>query len=161
MEPEQNEIRSGSSVSVVIGVIVVAVLIGGAWLMRSKNQPETSATPEVSASATPTVSVSSSATPLGSPVASTVKTFSVEGSSFTFAPAQLTVTKGDTVHIIFKNTGGMHDWVIDEFNARTPRIQSGETAEVQFVADRTGQFEYYCSVGTHRAMGMKGTLTVR
>ena len=32
---------------------------------------------------------------------------------------------------------------------------------VTVVSDKTGSFEYYCSVGTHRQMGMKGTLTVK
>jgi uncharacterized cupredoxin-like copper-binding protein len=32
---------------------------------------------------------------------------------------------------------------------------------VQFVADKTGTFEFYCSVGNHRQMGMVGTLVVQ
>jgi plastocyanin len=28
------------------------------------------------------------------------------------------------------------------------------------VADKKGTFEYYCSVGQHRALGMKGKLVV-
>lgn len=90
----------------------------------------------------------------------TVKEFTVTGSNFRFAPATLTVKKGDTVKITFKNSGGMHDFVIDEFNARTKQIQGGAQETITFVADKAGSFEYYCSVGNHRAMGMKGTLTV-
>ena len=90
----------------------------------------------------------------------TVKEFTVTGSSFAFAPNTLSVKKGDTVKIIFKNSGGMHDFVIDEFSARTKQIQGGSEDSVTFVADKAGAFEYYCSVGKHRQMGMKGTLTV-
>ena len=75
-------------------------------------------------------------------------------------PKQLKAKKGDTVKITFKNSEGIHDWVIDEFNARTPRIQSGQSAQVEFVANKTGSFVYYCSVGEHRAQGMWGTLVV-
>ena len=72
----------------------------------------------------------------------------------------MTVKKGDTVRVTFTNNEGFHDWVLDEFSARTPQIGAGKNATVEFVASKTGTFEYYCSVGSHRKMGMKGTLTV-
>jgi nitrosocyanin len=90
----------------------------------------------------------------------TGKEFVVTGSNFAFAPATLTVKKGATVKITFKNADGFHDFRIDEFNVATKRIRSGAEETVTFVADKMGAFEYYCSVGQHRAMGMKGTLTV-
>ncbi|OGN04280.1 MAG: hypothetical protein A2659_03275 [Candidatus Yanofskybacteria bacterium RIFCSPHIGHO2_01_FULL_44_24] len=79
---------------------------------------------------------------------------------FSFNPAEIRVKKGDTVRIIFRNEKGTHDWVIDEFNARTKILQVGQTETIQFVANKAGTFEYYCSVGTHRQMGMKGNLVV-
>lgn len=87
-------------------------------------------------------------------------TVSVEGGNFYFNPDRIEVPQGARVRIVFHNRGGMHNWVIDEFDARTPVISTGETGEVSFVADRAGEFEYYCSVGNHRALGMKGTLVV-
>ncbi len=90
-----------------------------------------------------------------------VKEFTVTGSNFKFEPSQMTVNKGDTVKITFQNSGGKHDFVIDEFNVETEDINGGENTAVTFVADKTGSFEYYCSVGNHRQMGMKGTLTVQ
>ncbi len=92
---------------------------------------------------------------------SQVKEFVVEGSNFKFEPNSITVNKGDTVRIIFKNVGGMHDWKIDEFNASTKVINSGEEETIEFVADKAGTFEYYCSVGAHRANGMVGDLIVK
>lgn len=74
--------------------------------------------------------------------------------------SEIRVKKGDTVKIVFQNQVGMHDWRVDEFNAGTKVIQAGQQDTVQFVADRTGRFEYYCSVPNHRAQGMKGTLIV-
>ena len=91
---------------------------------------------------------------------SAVKTFTVEGSSFKFSPSNMTVKKGDTVRVTFKNTSGFHDWVLDEFNVRTKQIAAGAEETVEFVADKAGSFEYYCSVGSHRQMGMVGTLIV-
>lgn len=88
------------------------------------------------------------------------KEFVVNGSNFSFDVKTITVKKGDTVRIVFKNQDGFHDFVIDDFNVATKQIQAGQEETVEFVADKGGIFEYYCSVGNHRAMGMVGTLTV-
>ena len=88
-----------------------------------------------------------------------VHELTIEGKNFSFSPSTVTVKKGETVRITFVNTGGTHDLVIDEFNVRTKRTAGGSDT-VEFVADRAGSFEYYCSVGSHRAMGMVGTLVV-
>ncbi len=90
----------------------------------------------------------------------TTLTFDVNGGNFYFTPTMIKVKKGDTVKIVFKNDGGMHNWVLDEFNVTMEPNKTGETATVEFVADKTGTFEFYCSVGQHRQMGMKGTLVV-
>ncbi len=89
-----------------------------------------------------------------------VKQFTVVAQNFAFAPGEIRVKKGDTVKLTLQNQDGFHDLVIDEFNVRTPRIGQGQTADVQFVADKTGTFQYYCSVANHRAMGMWGNLVV-
>ena len=73
---------------------------------------------------------------------------------------EIKVKKGDTVRIVIKNEEGVHDWKVDEFNAQTEKLQAGQTETIEFVADKTGVFEYYCSMGTHRQMGMKGNLIV-
>ncbi|MCC2630639.1 MAG: Blue (Type 1) copper protein [Candidatus Paceibacter sp.] len=90
----------------------------------------------------------------------TEKVFTVEGSNFKFSPTTINVKKGDVVKIVFKNTGGFHDFVLPEFNVKTKQGNGPFTEEVTFTASKTGSFEYYCSVGNHRGMGMKGTLTV-
>lgn len=89
-----------------------------------------------------------------------VKEFKVSGSNFKFDVSEIQVKKGDKVRIVFTSASGFHDWVVDEFNARTKQLQAGETDTIEFVADQAGTFEYYCSVGKHRQMGMVGTLIV-
>lgn len=89
-----------------------------------------------------------------------VRELTVSGQNFSFSPAKITVKKGETVRITFKNTGGTHDLKIDEFNVATKKIAAGQSEMIKFVADKAGTFEYYCSVGNHRAQGMKGTLAV-
>lgn len=92
--------------------------------------------------------------------ATLAKEFNISGANFSFTPNEIKVKKGDTVKINFTNQGGTHDLVIDEFNVRTKLVQSGESDTVEFVADKAGTFEFYCSVANHRAMGMVGKLIV-
>lgn len=93
------------------------------------------------------------------------KTFVLTGENFKFlmdgqeAP-ELIVNEGDKVIIEFTSTSGFHDWVVDEFNAATEKVNEGQSTSVEFIANKKGTFEYYCSVGQHRANGMFGNLTV-
>ena len=89
-----------------------------------------------------------------------VKEFTISGQNFSFNPNKLSVKKGDRVKITFKNSDGFHDFVIDEFGAATKQTKAPTTEVLEFIADKVGTFEYYCSVGSHRSMGMVGTLTV-
>lgn len=98
-----------------------------------------------------------------------IKTFNVIGGPmFEFfiddeKNADIIVNVGDRVRIVYESVGGMpHDFVIDEFDgARTQIWQPGEGEIIEFVADKTGTFEYYCSVGSHRANGMAGRFIVQ
>lgn len=91
---------------------------------------------------------------------SSVKEFTVVGNNFSFTPSLITVQKGDRVKITFQNFAGFHDFVIDEYGVATKQTKSPNTEVLEFTADKVGSFEYYCSVGSHRAMGMKGILKV-
>jgi len=94
-----------------------------------------------------------------------VKTFVLTGINFKFLmndteSPTITVQEGDTVRIEFTSTQGFHDFVVKEFNASTTKVSDGGSTFVEFVADKKGTFEYYCSVGAHRANGMKGNVIV-
>lgn len=84
----------------------------------------------------------------------------IEGADYFFKPNEIRVKKDQKVKIVFKNTKGFHDLVVDEFGAWTPQILEGNSTEVTFTPDKVGVFEFYCSVGGHRALGMKGKLIV-
>lgn len=71
----------------------------------------------------------------------------------------ITVNKGDLVRIKITVTKGMHDFKIDEFNVYAD-TQLNKTATVEFVADKAGEFTYYCTKPGHRALGHWGTLKV-
>ncbi|MDO8515973.1 MAG: cupredoxin domain-containing protein [bacterium] len=125
--------------------------------------PEPALAPEPAPAPAPALEPTPAPEPIPAPApqaAVTVKEFTVTGQNYSFSPSTLVVKKGDTVKITFKNVNGMHDFRIDEFRVATQKIQGGAEETVQFVADKVGAFQYYCSVGQHRANGMWGTLTV-
>lgn len=141
------------SLLVVILVLVLGLVIGVALLLRSSNPKPQIQNPEVEATIVPTATPEVAAT-------SEAKIFTIEGSSFKFVPNVIKVKKGDNVTITFKNIGGTHDFVIDEFDVKTSQIGDSEEEDVEFVAEKVGTFEFYCSVGNHRQMGMVGKLVV-
>ena len=162
-----------------VAAIILLLVVGvGYAAMRGKSSIDS----QMSASPSPTMSqkmqidgdgdepamspdagdqMSASPTPGSTTSDATVQTITVTGKNFLFIPSSITVKKGQKVKIVFQNEGGTHDWVIDEFNAHTTRIQGGQSTSLEFTPDKTGTFEFYCSVGTHRQMGMKGNLIVQ
>ena len=154
--------------NMMLWIIGAIILIGGiaVFAMRSSTPASLTAEQSPSPSATPEMTdmpMDASPTPTpadGDTSDASVHTVTVVGQSFSFTPSEIHVKKGEKVKIVFQNSGGTHDWVLDEFNAHTPRISGGQSATVEFTPTKTGTFEYYCSVGSHRAMGMKGNLIV-
>lgn len=116
------------------------------------------ATTSNAASSTVNVNITTSTTVT---TTTATKEFTVTGNNFAFVPTSLTVNKGDKVKIIFKNSIGTHDLQVEGYNVKTPVLAAGQTATIEFIADKAGSFEYFCSIGNHRAMGMKGSLTVK
>ncbi len=90
-----------------------------------------------------------------------VKEFIVEGSEFKFSPAAITVSKGDSVKVTFKNVGSTgHNFVVGDLGVSTSVISPGTTETVDFIASRSGTFAFYCSVPGHRAAGMEGQVVI-
>lgn len=152
--------------NILIGIVVVVVVLAAGWFLMSgqisptpaPSEQTTIPTPDTAIASTPPAgmmeSTNSSATAQG------VKEFTVTGSNFKFDIPEIRVKTGDTVKITFKNAQGFHDFVIDEFKVATKQANGPSEETVEFVADKAGTYEFYCSVGQHRAMGMKGNLIV-
>lgn len=150
-------------------VLAVVILIGGGIFLASKqNAPSTvpvgdTQTQEINVEEDTSTSDSADEEEENGDVMeqSEVKEFTVEGSNFKFSLPEMRVDQGDTVKVTFVNKDGVHDWMVDGISsARTKQLKAGESETVTFVADTAGTFEYYCSVGQHRSLGMKGNLVV-
>lgn len=168
-----------SVVVVIVSIIALALLLGGMWVAQQRSKDTSmmqDETMEESMEQTDTMedgsmlqdesmmegdaSDSGAMTEDESMMDENVKVVQVEGGSFYFDPDTITVKKGQAVKIVLNSVDTMHNFVIDEFDVKTEIVQSGNTAEVTFTPDQVGEFEYYCSVGNHRALGMVGTLVV-
>lgn len=115
----------------------------------------------------PSVNVPPSPNPDAALAAPLVKEFAMDSwmevvdgkMSAHFSLGEIVVKKGDTVKVAITNTKGTHDFVIDAYGV-TVDTPEGETTIVEFVADKVGTFEYYCSKYNHRSIGQTGTLRV-
>lgn len=150
---------------VLIGVLVLVLLAGGAFfVINSQKKSDDSVIVKDKTIESPTEALSDDKTATDSVSPSTtkseVKTFEVVGEPFFFSVKEMKVKQGDTVKVVYTNKEGFHDWVIDEFGGKTKQLAAGQSETIEFVADKKGTFEYYCSVGAHRANGMVGKLIV-
>lgn len=173
IQKTKNSHRSRGFISPTVAVVIVLLVAMGIAVyafgkrsnsssssMRSSAGPAPSSAQSMQANKTaqPDLMQESPQTSMGNK--ENTKTFNISSKPFEFSVKEIRVKKGDAVKIVLVNEQGFHDWVIDEFSARTKQLNAGETDSVEFVADKAGTFEYYCSVGNHRQMGMVGKLIV-
>lgn len=89
----------------------------------------------------------------------------MDAGEFFFAPNTITARPGQMVTVTLTNNEGMmpHDFVIDELDVASQEIMKGDETVVSFTIPESSagqEYEFYCSIGDHRANGMVGTLTV-
>lgn len=160
-----------SQKSLLIGLAGILIVGGGLFFvlgdrapsMSYENKEATSPLPPV----VPSAGVAVTVPPASTTTSGSVKEFSmtswmetIDGKmSAHFSLSEMVVKKGDTVRVKVKNTKGTHDFKIDEFNVALDTPE-GQEVMVEFVADKVGDFEYYCSKYNHRQIGQKGTLRV-
>ena len=90
-----------------------------------------------------------------------VKTIDVLASRFKFDPATIPVSQGDRVRLRLRSADRSHAFAIKAFRVKTLIPKGGDTVTVEFVADKTGTFDFTCAeyCGTGHS-GMKGRLVV-
>ena len=80
----------------------------------------------------------------------------MEATNFAFAPSTITAKAGDEIQIKFVKNEGFHTFAIDGID--TFAIVQGES--IIFTAPAAGTYTFFCDIGSHRSMGMEGTLIV-
>lgn len=76
---------------------------------------------------------------------------------------KLVVEKGQVVRLVVVNGhAAVHDLVVPAFDVASDKLFSrNQRSSIRFRTNRSGTFEYYCSVGNHRQTGMEGTIVVQ
>ena len=87
-------------------------------------------------------------------------TVAVEASNYKFSTNEIRVKQGEKLIVTLTNKEGMHDFVIDDLKVNSGMVEAGTSKEITIPTDTAGTYEFYCSVGNHKQMGMKGTLII-
>ena len=89
------------------------------------------------------------------------KEFIMTAKRWNFEPPSITVNKGDTVRLKISSVDVTHGFALLDFDI-IERLSPGKTVEVEFVADKTGTFSFFCSVPCGAGHSkMSGTLIVK
>ena len=147
--------------NLIFGLVIVLVVGGIVYATAPKQTSINNSGKETSISSSSQAMVEKDSAKSSSELMTkNIKEINMEAGSFYYKPNTITVKKGETVKIVMHSVSMMHDFNIDELNVRMPIVKNGDTGTVEFIADKVGTFEYYCSVGQHRANGQVGKITI-
>ncbi|GIW57417.1 MAG: hypothetical protein KatS3mg083_362 [Candidatus Dojkabacteria bacterium] len=150
----------------IIIILIVIVFLSSLFLLLTNNATNTpnSGSKNQQAITTPTPTsinpTSEESLPSANKEEVSTKEFTLTASNFRYDVKEIRVRQGDTVKVTLKIAEGFHDFVLDDYNVRTKQLSAGQEDTIEFVAAKKGEFEYYCSIGNHRQMGMVGKLIV-
>jgi plastocyanin len=145
-------IRRGSWMVVLATITAVSLLVlagCGSSTSAGLTPPSSSGNAEPSAS--------SGGTP---PVSNTVLTMSEK--EFTISPATATAQTGK-IDFTIKNDGTIvHNFAVDVAGKeyKSSDVQPGKSIPFSVTISVPGDYQFYCAIPGHRALGMNGTLTV-
>lgn len=94
-------------------------------------------------------------------VNSEVKEFEIIAKQWEFVPGIITVKQGDNVKLKITSIDVDHGIWLNEFGVNE-MLEAGKTVDVEFVADKKGEFSFSCNVFCGSGHGaMRGTLIVK
>jgi cytochrome c oxidase subunit 2 len=74
-----------------------------------------------------------------------VRVFNMVARQFDFAPDVIKVKKGNKVILNITSEDVEHGFTIEEYNINKI-IPAGESITIEFIADKAGSFDFYCSI---------------
>ncbi len=99
--------------------------------------------------------------PSGGAPEAPLKEFTITARQFAFEPSTITVNQGDHVRLKVTSADVKHGLDIEGYEINR-ELNPGQEVVVDFIADKAGEFEFYCSVvcgAGHK--GMTGKLIVK
>lgn len=155
-------------VAVIASLLILSLFLFGCTQITNRpsldvpqNAPSgISANVTASVSSSTSVDSSSNVTQGPSVQPTGVKEIRITAKQWEFQPATVAVNRGDRVRLIVKSIDVSHGFSLPDFGVNT-RLEPSVDTVVEFTADKTGTFTYFCSVvcGSGHSE-MRGTLTV-
>ena len=89
--------------------------------------------------------------------------YAIDMNNYSFSPSLIIAQPGKDLKIKITNKNGIHNFKIDKFNFDSGNLSAGESKIfiISIPSDASGLYEFYCSVGNHKEMGMIGKLEVK
>lgn len=89
-----------------------------------------------------------------------LREFDMTAKKWDFTPSTITVNEGDVVRLNIKSEDVTHGFALFEFGVNE-RLTPGKTTTVEFIADKAGEYTFFCSVPCGSGHGnMNGKLIV-
>jgi plastocyanin len=133
--------------------VLVAVVIVGMVFVRAPNLGSTSSTSDTQGSPSATISNEAEAG---------VNEIKVSVKEFSYNPSVITVNKGERVRITLTNDGAAdHNLSIQGIGITTKTIAPGQSDSTEFTPGVLGSFTFFCTVDSHKDLGLTGTLEVK
>lgn len=153
----------------ILGALVIAILgAGGFWYLSNQtSQPQDEPTgDEIVMTDENTSSSDSAFSPIMDGDEPEAVNYALELNSYSFTPNLIEAEAGETIRIKLTSIDMPHNFVIDELNVQSGMLSAGgdsDIIEITIPEDTPSgtEYEFYCSVGNHKQLGMVGTLRVR
>lgn len=151
----------------IIAIIVLVVLIGGFFVFKggfnsSSNSGEGIVAVEKSdIQEEPTSNEENIQKEIPTPKTQETKEFNVIAKQWDFSPSTITVNEGDRVILNIKSIDVNHGFALSTFGI-SEFLSPGNTVKLEFVADKTGTFSFFCNVSCGVGHSrMRGKLVVQ
>lgn len=146
--------------NLIILTIVILIAIAGAFYFMNQGGEEITPQSLESAQQTQTPEESQTQSETQTQQEQQVKEFTMTAKKYEFEPSTITVNQGDLVKISIQSTDVTHGFSLPEFNINE-RLEPNQDVNIEFIADKTGEFIFFCSVFCGSGHGeMKGALIV-
>ena len=132
--------RFGNMALSAAALMIIALVVLSSGCTSGKAQPAPSATPSVN---------------------EITREFSITAKQFEFIPNEIVVNKGERVILHIKSVDVTHGFSIIDYDINE-QLNPGQEVTVNFVADKAGEFTFFCSVPCGRGhSSMQGKLVVK
>ena len=75
-----------------------------------------------------------------------VKELVIDSHNWDFTQSDVTINKGDRVRVKVTSSSGVHGVAIPAFGVATGAVGPGQEEVIEFTADKSGSFDYFCNV---------------